>query len=139
MFSVEWQGKATGQCYGEIGEIFLTRSGGPKLHLCFLNTWAFFSCAAFSVQEFANCGLSKEETNAFFDFLNSGVCDTSWSPKEIYFLLSEYQVSLQQGQNLSIHPNVKKVDTFTNKAHSGNYVSLFRHSLAKDFVHGGMI
>ncbi|MFZ2190115.1 MAG: hypothetical protein WAV48_05005 [Candidatus Magasanikiibacteriota bacterium] len=137
MFSVEWQGVANGHNCGEIGEIFFTRANGPKLHLCFLNTWALASCAAFSVQEFANCGLSKEDTNAFFDFLNSEECDRSWSPKEIYFLLSDSQGSLFQGRNLSTHPNVKKVDTFTNKAHSGNYVSLFRYSLAKDFIHKG--
>lgn len=133
MFSIEWLGEALGQSSGSVGKICFKREEGLKKHLCFLNTWAFSSCAAFSIQNFANCKLSIEEVDALFEFLNSRECSTCWSPQEVYFLLSPNQVINEQGQALSNHPNVKKVDTFTNKAHGGNKMSLFRYSLDKDF------
>lgn len=133
MFSVEWIGEALGQSSGSIGKICLTRPDAGKQYLCYLNTWAFSSCAAFSLQNFGNSALSKEEVDGLFIFLNSEECNTCWSPEEVYFMLSAYQLGTHQGQNLSKHLNVKKVDSFSNKAHGPNSVYLFRYSLAKDF------
>ena len=134
MFSVEWLvGQAAkgsepaGQSSGSIGRIAYN-----KYTVCFVNTWGFNSCAVYNLQGFSYT-LSKEQTEHFFAFLESDVFSKAgWLAKEAYFLLTSYQC--KQNDALISHPCVKKIDSFINKAHGGNTLSLFRYSKGKDFT-----
>lgn len=131
MFSIVWGEILPGHKCGKHASIKWENST-----VCALNTWAFSSCACFSIHDFSNYSEalnSKENVNAFFEFLNSKECDDSWIPTEIFFLLTETQLKLPWGKRLTSHEHVKLRDKFTNKSHGGRTCYLFRYSLEDDF------
>lgn len=130
MFKCVWGVVLEGHHCGRAGEISWN---GDRI--CSLNTWAFASCACFSIHHFSSYSSSVLEGNVdkFFDFLCSDAVEDSWIPEEIYFLLTETQLHNQWAQELTGHPKVKLRDKFTNKAHGKRWCYLYRYSKAKDF------
>lgn len=127
MFSVEWGQDVPGHSSGVSGSIsFNERS------FCTVHTWGFSSCACYTLQRFSSYDvLSEQQADDFFTLLCTEKSPTDWLPTEMYFLLTPQQVNLHT--MLVSHPNVRKVDSFTNKAHGGRLVSLFRYSKQMDF------
>lgn len=128
MFSVEWGKDVPGHSSGVNGRILLENGDV----FCSVHTWGFSSCACYTLQRFHNYrSLSEEEVDKFFKFLCEEEPPSGWLPTEMYFLLSSSQVVFHT--SLVSHPNVRKVDSFTNKAHGGRLLSLYRYSKQMDF------
>jgi hypothetical protein len=124
MFSVKW---------GDSGYIYPGKKGvvldAKGQQLCQIETWAFHSCACFLLQAFEPA-MAYENIDKFYEFL-TGDLDLSWQPNEIYFLLSDTQLTRYAA--LHKRKDVKLRDRFTNKSHGPNDVYLFRYSKAGDF------
>lgn len=128
MFSVEWGKAVPGHSCGVSGQVFLENGDC----FCSVHTWGFSSCACYTLQTFHGYkSLSEEEADKFFKFLCVEEPPSVWLPKEMYFLLTPSQVFTHI--SLVSHPNVRKVDSFINKAHGGRLLSLFRYSEQMDF------
>lgn len=128
MFSVEWGEDVPGHVSGVNGRILLENGDD----FCSVHTWGFASCACYTLQGFHGyTSLSEKEADEFFKFLCEEKPPSGWLPTEMYFLLTPPQVATQIA--LVTHPNVRKVDSFTNKAHGGRLLSLYRYSKQMDF------
>ena len=103
-----------------------------KQPVCTVQSWLMGSCAAMSIQRVQNVG-GLEEVDTLFAYLCAQQWDNCWNPDEIFFLLTLKQASSGIGKLLAKHPNVRKVDSFTNKAHGSNLMCLYRYSKANDF------
>ncbi len=130
MFSIKWGGLVQGHCCGISGSILWEGD-----ELCVVHTWAFSSCACYALQSFKNyCHtFTKESAEQFFHLLNTNEPSSGWLPEEMYFLLTSTQSNSGTFKQLVNRPCVKQVDSFTNKAHGGAIMGLFRYSLANDF------
>lgn len=128
-FTCKWGTNVAGHASGKHGSI---EKDGENV--CNLNTWAFASCACFSIQGFSSwCPLLPEDITPFFNFLNSTACEDTWLPNEIYFLLTQDQVIYPWAKAMIAHPCVSLRDQFTNKSHGGRVCYLYRYSTSKDF------
>ncbi len=130
MFSIKNVKRLEAHGSGLHGEIHFRDS-----RIVSINTWAFASCACFSLHNWSsyNCVEDMKEVEALFDFLNSHECTESWLPGEFYFLLTTNQRTYSSGRLLIKHPNVKLRDKFENKAHGEQMCFLYRYSKTKDF------
>ena len=100
---------------------------------CKIETWGFRSCACFHLHSFESSLVSRIDATEFWTYVTETLgAELSYNPKEVYFLLSDTQ--LPRMEKLWDIPNVKKVDSFMNKAHGPNRVHLFRYSVAGDFT-----
>ena len=128
MLSIKWGARIPGHSCGIYGEVFLGED-----RICSVHTWGFASCACYTLQGFNNFKiLSEEQVVKFFELLNTKEPSSEWIPTEIYFLLAPYQRNIHTA--LTQHPSVRKVDSFTNKAHGESTMSLFRYSKQMDFT-----
>jgi len=130
MFDIVWGKNVEGHSSGRAAQI--TFKGE---HFCNLNTWAFSSCACFSIQGFSGWNkFDHSHVDEFFGFLNSEKCEDTWLPNEIYFLLTETQLQCTFAKALVSHPHVRLRDKFTNKSHGDKMMHLYRYSSADDFT-----
>jgi hypothetical protein len=132
MFTIEWGDSCVpGHSAGYHGWVCYVDTNSS---ICSIHTWAFSSCACFSLQGFnLYHAFTKEQAEEFFKYLSSMTPPTNWQPGEIYFLLTHEQSRDSYLRELVAHPCVRQVDSFTNKAHGGKLMCLFRYSKNSDF------
>lgn len=130
MFELTLSKKKDYDC-GQYGYIKRTSDGR---RMCRVESWAFTSCGIGALTQLNNVDFkSAEEVQQFFDFVCANVAE-DWSPNEFYFLLSDTQLKYGTSVPLMLkNPNVRKRDTFYNKAHGPNWLHLYRYSKDKDF------
>lgn len=132
MFILEWD-KKNDMGSGKNGTI---RADNDQ-YICRVQTWLMNSCASLSLHDFSS-GIrqldSADKVEKFFKFVET-IDDKDWTPKEFYFLLSDFQLRFgSNGYKLLVrNSHVRKRDVYKNKSHSGNRVHLFRYSADKDF------
>lgn len=102
--------------------------------VCRVESWAFTSCGIGALTQLNHTNFkTPEEVQKFFDFVCANVAD-DWHPNEFYFLVSDNQLKYGTSIPLMIeNPNVKKRDTFYNKAHGPHWLHLYRYSKDNDF------
>jgi hypothetical protein len=106
--------------------------------ICNIQKWGFNSCAVMNLQGFGYY-LTEFDVDKMFQFLNEWGTTGEYKPKEYYFLLSKRQyTTVEPLKKMVEHPNVKMLDTFTNKSHDSTGVSLFRYSEKMDFPMQGV-
>lgn len=131
--SVLLAGLAVGRPH-RVYQVSVTTKEYPETQqpICKVQSWLMSSCAAMSIQDIVNVyGLGEVDT--LFSYLCQEQWDDLWNPNEIYFLLTGRQTAGGVGALLTKHPNVRKVDSFSNKAHGGATMNLYRYSKANDF------
>jgi hypothetical protein len=111
--------------------------------LCQIEEWLFASCAVHGFSElniynprsYDDPLWSTKLVNALVVWLGETKTGAqgSWPWREALFCITPNQKYHLTA--LVKHPNVKLIDTFTNKAHGGNLMHLYRLSVDKDFKH----
>lgn len=112
------------------GYIYGTLENGTRTHICRVTNWVMGCCGAMSMECFGYSQVDWDEVKKLLSAISG-----QNSPKEIFFILTPYQTQYKDhapGQLIQ-RPDVKLVDTFTNKVHSGTKLSLYRWSFSKDF------
>jgi hypothetical protein len=106
--------------------------------LCDIEEWLFRSCAVFGMSGFStnyhNILWTPELVEALILwFADNKGAQGGYPWREILFCLTCYQADEMSA--LVKSPHVKLIDKFTNKAHSGTPMRLYRLSVDKDFKH----
>jgi hypothetical protein len=109
-----------------------------KIPRCQFITWGFRSCAAAIIQNFGGGFYSNPWTDEMVEDLLKLMTDKekqlgTYTSREAYFLLGVAQHSSATFSKLIKHPNVRQLDLYSNKAHDGNKVKLFRISVENDY------
>jgi hypothetical protein len=104
--------------------------------LCKVETWLFASCAVHGFKYMI--GLVPWTTKLIDDLIvwlqtdeAKEQVENGWPFREVLFCITQGQQTFCKA--LINHSNVKQIDTFTNKAHGGTRMFLYRLSIAKDF------
>jgi hypothetical protein len=112
--------------------------------ICQYHYWAFASCAVATLEGFkfygyirtedrktvTNFHLMEEHHDALFKWLKTH-SPGGYNACEYLMVLSQSQIRCLP--KTLAHPCVKQVDQWTNKAHDGNMLHLYRISLEQDF------
>lgn len=112
------------------GYIYCTWEGRGRGRICRVTNWIMGCCGAMSMERFGYAPIDWEEVKKLLSTISG-----QYAPKEVYFILTPYQTN-ENGHatgQLIRRPDVKLVDTFTNKVHSGTKLSLYCWSFSKDF------
>jgi hypothetical protein len=105
--------------------------------LCNMEEWLFQSCAVHGMSGMTDhYHPSVPWTTKLVDALLEWFKEVKgaqggWPWREVLFCITAHQRDQLQG--LVKHPNVKLIDRFTNKAHGGAIMYLYRLSVEKDF------
>jgi hypothetical protein len=104
--------------------------------MCRIEEWMFRSCAVHGFNDFTTWGVewTRPMVTAMLKwFQEVKGAQGGWPWREVLFCITPSQKESLSG--LVKHPNVKLIDTFTNKAHGDNLMHLYRLSVDKDFKH----
>jgi hypothetical protein len=112
--------------------------GDKSTPVCTFITWGFRSCAAAIIQNFNIFYYGNPWTDEMVADLLKLMADKekqlgTYTSQEAYFLLGVAQYSSASFSKLINHPNVRQIDLYTNKAHDGNKVKLYRISVENDY------
>ncbi len=133
---------ARSPAYGACGYCMIYADEKPFLRM---EQWTHQSCAIYSLMQFGTGTSSvvfndKKLTDEFIEWLGEG----SWKKDthSITYNAHEYLFTLSGDTwgdpypALLKHPCVKNIDHWSNKAHGGHRINLYRLSIKKDFKHG---
>lgn len=112
---------------------FCTLMDGP-IRVCKVEEWAFSSCAtlAFYSLSMNLKWWTKENIDKLVMSLPNLHSYSGYAAQEVYLQPSDTQKKMLPPAFFE-HPNIKEIDSYTNKAHGPNKVYLYRISAAKDF------
>jgi hypothetical protein len=102
--------------------------------LIHVTSWAWHSCAAGGLDGFSFVPLwnNRKKVDQLLEWLGTHQL-SSYNSREYHFLLSSIQKKSKYYDAFIKHPKVRLIDAYSNKAHTGNLVYVYRLSLNEDF------